>query len=73
LIAAIAWGTHFGLDCQKCEDALYGGHIILEGSLGLLDDGDLEAIPDKIVVNAPPAEPSAQAPWARTIFFTSSF
>src|SRR5258708_7216655 len=39
----------------QCEDTLYGGHIILEGRLGLLDDGDFEAIPDKVVVNAPPA------------------
>ena len=39
----------------QCEDTLYGGHIILIGRLGLLDHGDFEAIPDEVVVNAPPA------------------
>src|SRR3981081_2188477 len=34
----------------QCEDTLYGGHIILEGRLWLLDDADFEAIPDKNVV-----------------------
>src|SRR5258708_36790284 len=37
------------------EDALHSGHIILEGRLRLLDDADVEAAPDKVVVNAPPA------------------
>src|ERR1700733_3129516 len=44
-----------GRSVLQCEDTLYGGHIILEGRLGLLDDADLEAIPDKAVVNTPPA------------------
>jgi hypothetical protein len=39
----------------QCEDTLHGGHIIMEGCLRLLDDADFEAIPDKVVVNAPPA------------------
>ena len=39
---------------QQCEDALHGGHIIMEGRLRLLDDVDLEAVPDKDVVNTPP-------------------
>src|ERR1700745_3803272 len=34
----------------QCEDTLDGSHIILEGRLGLLEDGDFEAIPDKVVV-----------------------
>src|SRR5712672_1404224 len=38
----------------QCEDTLDGGHIIMEGRLRLLDDADFEAIPDKVVVNAPP-------------------
>jgi hypothetical protein len=37
------------------DDALYGGHIILEGRLRLLDHADIEAILDKVVVNAPPS------------------
>jgi len=39
----------------QCEDTLYGGHIILEGCLRFLDDGDVRAISDKVVVNATPA------------------
>src|SRR3981189_396057 len=39
----------------QCEDALHGGHIIIEGRLRLLDDADFEAILDKVVVNTPPA------------------
>jgi hypothetical protein len=39
----------------QCEDTLHGGHIIVERRLRLLDDADFEAIPDKVVVNAPPA------------------
>jgi len=39
----------------QCKDTLHGGHIILEGRLRLLDDGDVETILDKVVVNAPPA------------------
>jgi hypothetical protein len=39
----------------QCEDTLHGGHIILEGRLRLLDDADVEAMPDKVVVNASPA------------------
>jgi hypothetical protein len=38
-----------------------------------LDDADVEAIFDKVVINALQPEPSAQAPWTRTIFFTSDF
>src|SRR5689334_6673801 len=37
-----------------CENTLHGCHIILEGRLWFLDDAYVEAIPDKIVVNAPP-------------------
>ncbi len=37
------------------EDAPHSGHIIMEGRLRLLDDADVEAISDKVVVNAPPA------------------
>jgi hypothetical protein len=61
------------LSVLQCEDTLHGGHINMEGRLRLLDDADFEAIPDKVVINAPPAEPSAQAPWTRTIFFTWDF
>src|SRR5580658_2358068 len=39
----------------QCEDTLHGGHIIMERRLRLLDDADFEAIPDKVVVYAPPA------------------
>ena len=39
----------------QCEDPLRGGHIILEGRLGLLDDANVEAVLDKNVVNAFPA------------------
>src|SRR5258705_6359477 len=39
----------------QCEDTLHGGNIIVERRLRLLDDADFEAIPDKGVVNAPPA------------------
>jgi hypothetical protein len=37
------------------EDTLYGGHIILEGRLRLLDDADVEAVFGKHVVDALPA------------------
>jgi hypothetical protein len=57
----------------RCEDPLHGGHIILGGRLRLLDDADVEAIPDKVVVNALQSELSAQGPWTRTIFFASDF
>jgi hypothetical protein len=35
------------------EDTLDGGYIILEGGLRLLNDADVVAILDKVVVNAP--------------------
>src|SRR6202035_2671630 len=38
----------------ECEDAFHSGHIIVEGSLRLLDDADVEVISDKVVVNALP-------------------
>src|SRR5580704_8568424 len=39
----------------QCEGTLHGGHIILEGRLRLLDDADVKAVFDKVVVNGPPA------------------
>jgi hypothetical protein len=39
----------------QSEDTLYGGHIILEGRLRLLDDADFVAVLDKNVVDASPA------------------
>jgi hypothetical protein len=53
------------------EDALGGSYIIFKGCLWLLDDAHVVAILDKVVVNALRPEPSAQAPWTRTIFFTA--
>ena len=37
------------------EDTLHGGHIILEGRLRVLGHADVEVVPNKVVVNAPPA------------------
>ena len=37
-----------------CEDTLHGSHIVMEGRLWLLDDGDVKAILDKNLVNAFP-------------------
>jgi hypothetical protein len=39
----------------QCENTPHCGHIILEGRLRLLDDADVEAVSDKVVVDAPPA------------------
>ena len=36
-----------GRSVLQCEDTPYRGHIIGEGRLRLLDDADVEAIPDE--------------------------
>jgi hypothetical protein len=53
--SSIAVGDKDDWSVLQREDALHGGHIILEGRLGLLDEADLEVVFHENVVDAVPA------------------
>ena len=53
--SSIAVGDKNARSVLQCEDAFHGGYIFLEGRLRLLDDADVIAVLDKVVVNALPA------------------